>query len=125
MFVNWRRGQDSPLASELTPKRTILKSIAKLLRKIGAYGSNPVLLLIHFVRLRRGQDSNLRYLAVHIVSNDAHSTTLPPLHVIFYLNNSFVFSQEKQLFNSRLGALYRGVRDTLPIGKSIITFLSQ
>lgn len=31
--------------------------------------------------MRRRQDSNLRYLAVHIVSNDAHSTALPLLRM--------------------------------------------
>ena len=32
------------------------------------------------VTWRRGRDSNPRYLAVHLISNQTQSTTLPPLH---------------------------------------------
>ena len=45
---------------------------------------------------RRGGDSNPRYLAVHIISNDAHSATLPPLRVV------------------RPAGIYRSIRQTQP-----------
>ena len=36
-------------------------------------------LFAFYFYLRRGRDSNPRYLAAHLISNQAHSTTLTPL----------------------------------------------
>lgn len=48
-------------------------------RRIGLKNKKPRFAGLY--HLRRGGDSNPRYLAVHMISNQAHSTTLTPLRV--------------------------------------------
>ena len=82
LMVRWSRGL-AYLRQKLRLQTDRVNQVAgdiALLRSARAELRRAVLRSSHSEGERRGRDSNPRYLAAHLISSQAHSTTLPPLH---------------------------------------------